>query len=294
MTLTAYMFKKGATKGDRERDKNLTPPEDVEAIYDINYLGNDDKYNLLDIYYPKGTKEKLPTVVSIHGGGYVYGTKEVYKYYGMFWASLGFTFVNFNYHLAPKAKFPSQLKETNQVLQWCVKNADQYHIDLDNVFMVGDSAGAQLNSHYAVIYSNKEYQKLFDFTVPSEVKIRAVGLNCGMYEINTEDNNKMTKDLMKDYLGKNPERFGDMLKPMKYLNGDFPPAFVMTSYYDFLRANAEPMHERLTKAQVEATVKCYGNEGQEYMAHVCHVNMNLEEAKEINREQAEFFRKHMV
>ena len=37
-----------------------------------------------DRYYPKGASGKLPVIVSIHGGGYVYGTKEVYYHYGTY------------------------------------------------------------------------------------------------------------------------------------------------------------------------------------------------------------------
>ena len=40
--------------------------------------------------------------------------------------------------------------------------------------------------------------------------------------------------------------------------------------------------------------KKYGEEGQNYMAHVFHVNMNLEEAKQCNQDEIAFFRKYEV
>lgn len=181
MSLTAKMFRMGAGRADAKRDANLVEPEDVTAVYDINYAGNADRYNLLDVYYPKDTEGLLPVIVSIHGGGYVYGTKEIYKFYGMYIAEQGFTFVNFNYHLAPEEKFPTQLTEANMVLEWMTEHANEYHMDLNNVFLVGDSAGAQMASQYAAIATNADYAKLFPFRVPEEIKIRAIGLNCGMY-----------------------------------------------------------------------------------------------------------------
>ena len=51
----------------------------------------------------------------------------------------------------------------------------------NNVILVGDSAGSQMTSQYAAIATNADYAKLFPFTVPEEIKIRALGLNCGMY-----------------------------------------------------------------------------------------------------------------
>ena len=70
MSFTAKMFRMVSGKADAKRDANLVVPEDVTAVYDINYAGNADAYNLLDVYYPKDTDHLLPVIVSIHGGGY--------------------------------------------------------------------------------------------------------------------------------------------------------------------------------------------------------------------------------
>lgn len=300
MSFTGIMFRLLAGYGDKKRDAKLAAPEDVTALKDIAYADGG-KYNLLDIYYPKAAKGMLPVIVSIHGGGYVYGTKEVYYHYGLYLAQQGYTVVNFNYHLAPKAKFPTQLAEINQVFTWMAANAERFHMDINNVFVVGDSAGAQLNSHYAAIYSNPEFAAKFDFTVPSDVKIRAVALNCGMYTIDgSEDNEKNTSglnsnDLMNDYLGKaRPQKLMEQIDVLGNITSAFPPAFIMTAEYDFLKENAEPMYEFLQEKGVPCEWKKYGEEGQNYMAHVFHVNMNLEEAKQCNQDEIAFFRKYEV
>ena len=76
MSKSGVCFRLMATLGDKKRDKNLVEPEDVEKLSNIPYASTD-KYNLLDIYYPKKAEGLLPVIVKIHGGGYVYGTKEV-------------------------------------------------------------------------------------------------------------------------------------------------------------------------------------------------------------------------
>lgn len=299
MSTFSYGFNKACTLNDKKRDKNLKELEDVTACFDILYQQGG-KYNRLDVYYPNGTEDKLPVIVSVHGGAYVYGTKEVYKHYGMFMAEQGFSFVNFNYHLAPKKKFPTQLTEINQVLEWMVKNEEEFHFDLNNIFIVGDSAGAQMASHYCTVYSNSEFAKKFSFTIPKEIKIRAVALNCGMYDISAkaqEAARKLPKDsflnintLLDDYLGKERSSLEELLQVEENIMADFPPTFVMTSQYDFLKDNAKPMQELLESKGVKTEFKLYGKEGQKYMGHVFHCNMNLEEAKECNRDECEFFR----
>lgn len=108
MSFQSIMFNIGATINDYKRDKAIPLPEGITQCRNISY-GSHGKWNLLDVYYPDGTTAPLPTIVSIHGGGYVYGSKEIYRRYGMDMARRGFAFVNFNYRLAPKWRFPTPL-----------------------------------------------------------------------------------------------------------------------------------------------------------------------------------------
>ncbi len=298
MSFQTFMFKRLAARSDKKRDAKLVIPENIIVERDINYLGNNDPDNLLDINYEKHTDRLQPTIISIHGGGFIYGSKEIYKHYCAFLAGLGFTVVNFNYHLAPKAKFPTQLTEINAVMEWVAEHAEEHFIDINNIFLVGDSAGAQMCSHYAAIHTNPEFEKLFSFTTPKSLKVRAVALNCGIYEFSEPNKKEFTGKLIGDlhdvYLGKNASKWEDHVNVLGHITESFPPAYVMTSYYDFLKANAEPMYQFLKKKGIDTEFKCYGKEGQEYMGHVCHVNMNLQEAKIINQDEVEFFKKYVV
>jgi acetyl esterase/lipase len=165
MSVKSILFNLNAAKADRKRDSAIPLPEGVSECRNISY-GAEGKSHLLDVYVPHGTKEPLPTIVSIHGGGYVYGNKEIYRRYGMDMARRGFAFVNFNYRLAPRWKFPAPLYDTNAVMQWICKNAHRYHLDPKRIILVGDSAGAQLASQYAAIWASQSYADLFPITVP--------------------------------------------------------------------------------------------------------------------------------
>ena len=165
MSLQSIMFNIMASRNDRRRDAAIPLPEGITECRNISY-GPSGKWNTLDIYCPRETKEALPTIVSIHGGGYVYGDKEIYRRYGMDMAKRGFAFVNFNYRLAPKWKFPTPLYDTNAVMEWICKNAYRYHLDPRRIILVGDSAGAQLASQYAAIATNSDYAALFPMKTP--------------------------------------------------------------------------------------------------------------------------------
>ena len=134
---------------------------------------------VLDVYRPKDTEGNLPVIVSVHGGGWVYGDKELYQYYCMSIAQRGFAVVNFTYRLAPEYQFPAPMEDTNSVFAWILDNKDKYGMDVANLFAVGDSAGGQILSLYADICTNAEYAKEYDFQVPEGLKIKAVALNCG-------------------------------------------------------------------------------------------------------------------
>ncbi len=288
MSLSSYIFCKMCTKSDRKRDEGLEIPKDVVYIRNIRY-GENKKYHTLDICWPKGIdeKDKLPVIVSVHGGGYVYGSKEVYQFYAASLARQGFVVINYNYRLAPKYKFPAPLEDLNTVLNWMVKQQGDYPVDVDKMFLVGDSAGAQIVSQYGAMYANREYQTIIGIEVP-KITLRALGLCCGTYDLQKRIREDGGKGVMRDYLGKDPERFAEKLDVLEYIDENYPPTYLFSSKGDFLMKECQPMADFLKNKGVECEYKIYGNE---QTGHVFHVDMRNEFSAEANREQLEFFKK---
>lgn len=265
-------------------------PENIEVVKNIPY-GRYGKWNLLDVYYPKGTTKPIPTIINVHGGGYVYGRKEYNKHYCMSLAQRGFTVVNYNYRLAPKSKFPTPIIDTNQVMKWVSKRGRKCHIDTNNIFMTGDSAGAQIASQYSTIVTNPNYARLFQLEIP-KFKIRAIALNCGMYDQLPKIGISFGRMLL-SYFGKDYEKHGEKLKVLDYMTKDYPPTFVMTSYNDFLKEQSLPLYRRLQKLGVDSIYKMYGTKAEKEIAHVFHTNLKLPLAKKCNDEECAFFRKYI-
>lgn len=76
-------------RNDAKRDAGLVTPEYVRRFDDLSY-GPDPKWNRLDVYRPRDAEGKLPVIVSVHGGGWVYGDKELYQHYCMSLVRHGF------------------------------------------------------------------------------------------------------------------------------------------------------------------------------------------------------------
>jgi acetyl esterase/lipase len=290
MSIQSIMFNIMASKSDKKRDAAIPLPKGVAICADIRYAPHG-KEGLLDVYYPEGTTEKLPTIVSIHGGGYVYGSKAIYQRYCMDLARRGFTVVNLNFRLAPRNRFPAPLEDTNAVMHWICANGEMYHMDTDKIFLVGDSAGAQLASQYGAIYSNPRYASLFGLSVPP-IHLRALGLNCGLY-----DTSKFVsfprKSLERDYLGNKIPANDPRLFVLDAIDSKYPPAHITTASHDFLKGNAEPMYRLLMEKGIDTQWKCYERPDGGELGHVFHVNILLPEAVACNDEQCDFFRRYL-
>lgn len=273
--------------GDAKRDAGLSTPEGIERFDGISY--GQHAAHTLDVYRPKGAGV-LPLIVSVHGGGYVYGSTEVYQFYCMDLALRGFAVVSFNYRLAPEFKFPTPLFDLNRVMEWVQENAEKYSLDLENIFMLGDSAGAQLASQYAAISTNAEYAEIMGIR-PTGLAIRALGLNCGMYDLHSHLQNKEGPNgVMSCYFTDSPEVFGEKLDVLSFITAGYPPAYLISSPGDFLLANCRPMAELLRSRGVEAEYRIYGGEDT---GHVFHVDIRSEVGRQANDDEISFFINHI-
>lgn len=274
-------------ESDRKRDASLTEPTTVEKMKDLTY-GPHGVDNTFDIYYPKGTTNALPTIINIHGGGFFYGDKELYRFYTMFLATQGFTVINFNYRLAPAATYPAPLEDTNQLMNWLLRNSQTYFIDLDQLFLIGDSAGGQLAQQYATLTSNPTYAKKFTFPV-AKVNFKAVVLNCGVYFIGKDSPiNQEFPYYFKEPLSPEIKR---QFPVESFITAHFPPTMIVTASHDFLKEGAHPLAKVLQQYHVPVIYHCYENPDGSELGHVFHLDLNHPIGKECNQAELSFLKK---
>lgn len=275
---------------DAKRNEGLVTPEGVKRFDDLRY--GEDERNVLDVYRPKARDGKLPVIVSVHGGGWVYGDKDIMQFYCMSLAEKGFAVVNFSYRLAPQHKHPAMMEDINKVFGWVLENADAYGFDTENVFAVGDSIGASMIGLYCCLCTDADYADELSVRPPAGFLPRALGLNCGLYRL--ERGVELLIDrLAEEYLpgGGTDREFAD-ISLSERVTSAFPPSFVMTAPGDFLAPQAAPFCERLNALGVPVVYHRYGTEGNE-LSHVFHINIKLPEARECNEDECSFFLRHI-
>jgi len=279
---------------DAERDKGVKAPKSVKRFEDIPY-GSDAKWNVLDVYRPKEKAGRLPVIVSVHGGGWVYGDKELYRFYGMALAERGFAVVNFSYRLAPEHKYPAQMEDINMVMEWAFQYAGQYGFDLEHVFLAGDSAGAHLAGIYGCICTDAAYASRYSFKVPDGFVPKALALNCGVYiPIPTGDHPALENEQVAELPGELMPEGGtyeeaEFIDLTRHITSAFPPVFFMTATEDFCRPQAADLERALKEHRVPYVFKLYGTE-KEPLQHVFHLDMRNKAGQKCNDEECAFFR----
>ena len=295
MSLTSHIVRTLFTIGDLKRDLGWVPPTDVEAIENVSY-GSCDKWHLLDLYRPKDAEGKLPVLLNIHGGAWVYGDKKVYAPYCMYLATQGFAVVNASYRLAPKHTFPAPLEDVGAMIEWVVDHAEEYGLDVSNLFFVGDSAGAHLATAYTAIQLNEAYAKSFPGIKVDERFIpKGLLLNCGVFDIEVEwkKQGRALTPFLTDLLGEKPTvESVKQMSPAQFITSDFPSVHLTTSNGDFLRKHSYRLKEVLEKKSVEVVFKEYG-EKKKPQGHVFHLNLKNKVGQECNADQLEFVKQMM-
>ena len=284
--------------GDAARDAGLEIPEDVKRYSDITYgdKGQHPNWQMLDVYRPGSVSEdeKLPVIVVIHDGGWVYGDKEAYRFYSASLAERGFAVVCYSYRLAPEYIFPSSLEDTCAVMNWIVENEDKYGFDLDNIFGVGDSAGGTLIGLAASFLTNKDYADKFDFKASDKFRFKGIAFNCAAFELKAvSDADANMGSLMDDLMGKKAtDKDLEIVNTGNYVTSAFPPSFLMSATGDFLKDELPKMAEVMIRNSVPFTCKYYTSPNGD-LGHVFHCNMKLAEAAECNDDETQFFKNLM-
>lgn len=314
MNLLPNLVRTKWSNNDKKRDKSNTILDNLTIHKDITYApSSSDKesfFHLTDIYRPTVSNGLLPVIVNVHGGGWFYGDKEVYRFYSMHLAAKGFIVVNFNYRLAPEHKYPAAIADVCLLMDFIRQNHETYGMDLDCLFMVGDSAGAQLTTQYNILATNRDYRELCtkasifcpdllagvskDSTdsfkmaaLLSRLPIpKAVALNCGVYDMN-----RIKKDSnCKWYLPKHMEPLlGETFFHMlDYMTSDFPPAYLMLSVNDVLKVHTATMKAKLEELGIPFRYKEFG-EGHPEEGHVFHLNLQSQNGLLCNSEECAYF-----
>lgn len=231
-------------------------------VYGLTYKNNPDnvfyyekvKYGKVKLQYVNIYKHKddikRPLLIYIHGGSWVSGITEMRNQYIMKWAEHGFNTASISYSYAPQKKFPFQLQEMFDAVDFLYDNKDKYSFDFDNIVIAGESAGGYFISYLASVLSDtSSLEKLgLNFRNREKLKVKALVSLSGCYDLQrVSDKSKPQsgfldlKTMVKSYLGMPYDKAvaylnsedGKFVSPQ--VNSSYPPSFLIWGDKDLLR-----------------------------------------------------------
>lgn len=138
---------------------------------------------LADVAYPeKG--QKLPAIISVHGGRWKGGHKRDASAINVRqWAGLGFFAMSIDYRLVGCTPVPACYQDLQCAIRFVHANVEKYHVDPDRVFLIGQSAGGHLVSLAATV-GDQGYPRTGGWEKDSN-DVRAVISVAANYELTT-------------------------------------------------------------------------------------------------------------
>ena len=223
-------------KSDKKRMSTQTPPQNIVKVKDVAYLDDGNPYHKFDVFYPEGTipKEGLPVIIDIHGGGWMYASKDLNEYYCMELANKGYCVFSISYRLVPDVTVYEQIKDCTDALAYINSNMKNYPANKKTVMLTGDSAGGQLALYSTILNNNPDAREIFG-TVDTKLNIKCLLLTSpvtyaksgGWFSIYTK------KMWGKDYKTKAAYNYMDLDEIMVLAN-NMPPTYFITSSGDTL------------------------------------------------------------
>lgn len=294
MTIQSKLFNTMIMTLDRYKDIFNKAPSGIRIVKEIQY-SNRAHNNTLNIYYPERKQDEYPIIVNVHGGGYVYSNKETYEAYCMTLASHGFAVVSFDYDLAPHQKYPTPIVQLNECMHWLKRHHSSHQMDIMQLFMIGDSAGAQIMTQYVTMLTSDTYRKIFQFDLPS-INVLGIAINCGFFNAIDIANAKkksltrfMVRGLMEDYVGKDFHVKQKEINCESYINEHFPAVFVASSVNDLLVGKAPEILHNLRRHNIKTIYREYG-QGDFFAQHNFQMDIRRPNAKQCTLDEMNFFK----
>ena len=99
-----------------------------------------------DVYRPPIDSGPTATVVHIHGGALINGSRQGFRPRQVeLYVHTGFTVISIDYRLAPESKLPEIIEDLRDAFLWIYGSGpDLFDIDAQRIAVVGHSAGGYL------------------------------------------------------------------------------------------------------------------------------------------------------
>ncbi|WP_446892978.1 alpha/beta hydrolase [Acinetobacter sp. NS4_7] len=290
------------TTGLQQKIMDRYAPKNIQVQHDIVYATQP---NLsFDLYQDSQLQDLAarPTIVWIHGGGWIAGSKAHARGYFKLLAAQGFNVIAVQYQFAPHATYPTQLQQIDQALNYITQHAKKYQLNPQQLYLAGDSAGANLASHYAALLSNPAFaqQSNLQLTIQNK-QLKGLILHCGIYDLKAfvetaPDEMNIVEwgvyNLVQAYTGdrKQDSEFLKNISPIHHLTANYPAVFISGGNKDFLTATQSlPMLHALQQQKIPVTTAFYPDT-KAWLIHEYQFFMHQKESQQTFAKTVEFIR----
>lgn len=208
------------------------------------------------IIKPENTKDKLPAILYIHGGGWIMGNKETHDMLIKKLALCTNSAVIFpEYTPSPEAHFPTAINQIYGVLEEIYRNGKEYNLETNKIIIAGDSAGGNMATAIAIKTKKENGPDLI-----AQILLYPVtnaDMDTKSYE-NFKDGPWLSKKAMEwfwnAYAPNKKDRESIYISPLKASQDDLknlPPALVITDENDVLRDEGEAYARKLEQSGVK-------------------------------------------
>lgn len=208
----------------------------------------------LDIWYPRDNSNPTPTVVYIHGGGWIFGSKEGAVYQLLPYLERGWRVVNVEYRMAGNSLAPGSVEDTRCALRWIYRNAAQWKFDTSKIILTGHSAGGHLSLITGMLpdgtaLDNRCYADAKYGDVP--MKVAAIVNWYGISDVNDLIKGPNVKNYAVMWMGSlpNADEVARSVSPLTYVRTGLPPIITIHGDKDDVvpYSHATRLHDALKK-----------------------------------------------
>ncbi|AWB89372.1 alpha/beta hydrolase [Salinibacterium hongtaonis] len=297
--LIRWVFTMGAEATVDEMEP-FVPESGISEQLDLSYA-DEGASTTFDVFTPNEGTDPLPTIVWIHGGAWISGSKADVAPYLRILASHGYTAVGLNYGYGPEVEYPVAVTQLNDALAHLLDNAQGLRIDPDRIILAGDSAGAQLASQLAVLTTRSDYADLMGLTPALTTdQLDAIILNCGVFDIPAMGAlNGITAWGMKAslwaYTGTRDwsSTYASLtMSSIDFVDESFPTTYISGGNGDGLTwTQSVPMANQLKQAGVDVTTLFWEASHEPALPHEYQFNLETDEAQEALEATLDFLAK---
>lgn len=253
------------------------PIKDIE-YKDVIYKKRDNKELTLDIYTNKEAKEATPIIIYVFGNGWIYGDKVIPSAIESIINLLkdeGYAVISTSYELMDdEVILKDQISDVKDTIRWIYKNKDKYNFDVNNIGIIGPSAGAQLSMMAAF---SREDEFIGDQSLKSySSKVKYIIDLFGPARLSKINLSVGPEEVVEKFSDSDIEKLSKEFSPIEYIREDLPDTLIIHS----LKDNIVPYE---TSVELYETALKYNNNFELYTLQNCtHYLENLSNTEALN------------